>query len=133
MSVGLQSSAEPQEDTDARPAKKTKPKAASPEIDPRFQPVVNAFAAYRDVAGGKMMCSCGLKVNGKIFAMFGRRQFVTKLPKERVDALVSVGDGKRFDPGHGRLMKEWFVVRDGKADWVELAKEAYDFVKRGKS
>ena len=80
-----------------------------------------------------MMCSCGLKVNGKIFAMFGRRQFVTKLPKERVDALVSVGDGKRFDPGHGRLMKEWFVVRDGKADWVELAKEAYDFVKHGKS
>ena len=30
-------------------------------------------------------------------------------------------------------MKEWFVVGDGKADWVELAKEAYDFVKRGKS
>jgi len=53
------------------------------------------------------MSSYGLKVNGKIFAMFGRRQFVTKLPKERVDALVSVGDGKRFDPGHDRLTKEW--------------------------
>ncbi len=115
------------------PTKKTKPKSASPEIDPRFQPVVNAFAAYRDVGGGKMISSYGLKVNGKIFAMFGRRQFVTKLPRERVEALVSVGDGKRFDPGHGRLMKEWFVVGDGKADWVELAKEAYDFVKHGKS
>ncbi len=115
------------------PTKKTKPKAASPEIDPRFQPVVNAFAAYRDVSGGKMMSSYGLKVNGKIFAMFGRRQFVTKLPRERVDALVSAGDGNRFDPGHGRLMKEWVVVPDGTADWVELAKEAYQFVKRAKS
>ena len=37
------------------------------------------------------MSSYGLKVHGKIFAMFGRRQFVTKLPKQRADALVSVG------------------------------------------
>lgn len=79
------------------------------------------------------MSSYGLKVNGKIFAMFGRRQFVTKLPKARVDALVSAGYGKRFDPGQGRLMKEWVVVPDGTADWVELAKEAYQFVKRAKS
>ena len=80
-----------------------------------------------------MMYSYGFKVNGKIFAMFGRRQFVTKLPKARVDALVSAGDGKRFDPGQGRLMKEWVVVPDGTADWVELAEEAYQFVKRAKS
>lgn len=77
------------------------------------------------------MSSYGLKVNGKIFAMFGRGEFVTKLPKERVDQLVSDGKGRRFDPGHGRLMKEWVVVGAGKANWVELAKEAYDFVKQG--
>jgi len=34
----------------------------------------------------------------------------------------------RFDPGHGRLMKEWVVVAHGKVDWVELAREACDFV-----
>lgn len=79
-----------------------------------------------------MMSSYGLKVNGKIFAMFGRRQFVAKLPKSRVDALVNAGTGKRFDPGHGRLMKEWFVVNEGGPDWIELANEAYDFVKRGR-
>lgn len=72
-----------------------------------------------------------LKVNGKIFAMFGRKQFVTKLPKQRVDELVSAGNGKRFDPGHGKLMKEWVVVGVGTGDWVELAKEAYRFVKLG--
>jgi len=43
---------------------------------------------------------------------------------------VSGGQGERFDPGHGRLMKEWIAVRAGAADWVELAREAYDFVKR---
>ena len=80
-----------------------------------------------------MMSSYGLKVNGKIFAMFGRKQFVTKLPKARVDALVKEGEGKNFDPGHGRLMKEWVVVADGGPDWLQLAKEAYEFVKRGNS
>lgn len=28
-------------------------------------------------------------------------------------------------------MKEWVVICRGKADWVELAKEAYRFVKQG--
>lgn len=30
-------------------------------------------------------------------------------------------------------MKELIVVGDGKADWVQLAKEAYQFVKRSSS
>lgn len=30
-------------------------------------------------------------------------------------------------------MKEWIVVWPGKADWVLLAKEAYEFVKTGKT
>jgi hypothetical protein len=111
------------------PRKKTKlPRA---EIGSAFRPIVAAFADYRDVIGGKMMSSYGLKVNGKIFAMFGRKQFVVKLPKARVDSLVTAGDGKRFDPGHGRLMKEWVVVRDGGPNWLDLAAEAYEFVKRG--
>jgi hypothetical protein len=80
-----------------------------------------------------MMSSYGLKVNGNIFAMFGRKQFVTKLPKNRVDELVSAGTGKSFDPGHGRIMNEWFVAAEGAPDWLELAKEAYAFVKRGTS
>ena len=71
---------------------------AAVEIDPRFRPVVDAFANHRDVTGGKVMSSYGLKVKGKIFAMFGRKQFVAKLPKTRVDALVKDGAGKNFDP-----------------------------------
>ncbi len=111
-----------------KPVKETQPV----NIDPSFVPVVETFANDRHVSRGKMMSSYGLKVNGKIFAMFGRGQFVTKLPKKRVDELVSAGHGERFDPGHGRLMKEWVVIRAGTVDWVELAREAYDFVKQGK-
>lgn len=48
------------------------------------------------------MASYGLRINGKIFAMFSRGQFVVKLPKQIVDELVSSRKGKRFDPGHGR-------------------------------
>jgi TfoX N-terminal domain len=101
------------------------------EIDPAFQPVADAFARDRLVTCGKMMSAVGLKVNGKIFAMMSRGNLVVKIPKARVDALVAAGRGKNFDPGHGRLMKEWIAVPPGKARWDELAKEAYEFVKRG--
>ena len=100
------------------------------EIDPIFAPVAEAFAQIRDVSGGRMMSSYGLKVNGKIFAMFGRSKFVAKLPKARIDQLVKLGTGKRFDPGHGRLMKEWIAIAGAEAIWINLAREAYQFVKQ---
>ncbi len=105
------------------------------EIDPRYAPVVKAFAELQDVSqeDRKGFGSGALKVKGKIFAMMSsKRQFVVKLPKNRVDKLVNQGKGQHFDPGQGRIMKEWFVVGRGKANWVELANEAYDFVKQGK-
>jgi hypothetical protein len=113
-------------------AKKTPAKkAAAPELPPRYEAVVHAFIRKADVTGGLMMASYGLRVNGKIFVMFPRGTFVAKLPKARVDALVASGDGVQFDPGHGRLMKEWVVVQNESLDLVNLAEEAYDFVKRG--
>jgi hypothetical protein len=45
---------------------------ASWEGSIRALPVVVAFASEHDVTRGKMMSSYGLKVEGKIFAMFGR-------------------------------------------------------------
>lgn len=77
----------------------------------------------------KRFGSSGLRVNDKIFAMLVKDRLVVKLPKERVDALMESGAGKRFDPGHGRIMKEWISVgHDSKTDWLGLAKEAKEFV-----
>lgn len=103
---------------------------AATEMDPRFAQVAAAFAKDRTVTAGRMMSSFGLKVNGKIFAMVSRSAFVVKLPKARVDELVSAKQGVYFDPRRdGRLMKEWLSVADRKAPWLELAKEAHRFVK----
>lgn len=104
---------------------------AASELDPVFRRVVDAFADDSRVAYGKMMASPGLKVNGKIFAMLSRGRFVAKLPRARVDALVASGAGERFDPGHGRVMKEWVTVAPGAEDWLELAVEAHRFVSEG--
>jgi hypothetical protein len=46
-----------------------------------------------------------------------------------VEALIASGDGTRFDPGHGRHMKEWLAVAPtSEADWLPLAREAMAFV-----
>jgi hypothetical protein len=105
---------------------------SSVEVDPAFAPVVDAFATQQDVTyGGKGFGSAALKVNGKIFAMMSsKRQFVVKLSRDRVEHLARLGQGEYFDPGQGRLMNEW-LVSAATARWVELAREAYRFVKDG--
>ena len=44
------------------------------------------------------------------------------------DELVNAGMGERFDPG-ARKVNEWVSFPAGRANWIELAKEAYRFVK----
>ena len=80
--------------------------------------------------GKKGFGSAALQVNGKIFAMVSSRgAFVVKLPKDRVEALENTGAGRKFDPGHGRLMKEWLELDPAYSeDWLALAKEALQFV-----
>jgi hypothetical protein len=117
----------------AKKVTKRKAVAVAP-VPPTFAAVVSAFAGDHTVSRRRMFSSENvLSVNGKIFAMLGRgSSLVVKLPKERVDELVNAGNGKHFDPGHGRLMKEWVAVEVGAAPWVALAKEARRFVGPGK-
>ncbi len=122
------------------PKTKKKPAPVAGE-DPRFTRVIDALAIERQfkeildayAAGkkepGRRFGTNGLKVNGKLFAMSVRGKLVVKLPKDRVDTLVASGVGERFDPGHGRVMKEWLEVAGAKTSWVDLTKEAHDFVK----
>lgn len=122
-------------------AKRRKGTIAAAEPDPRIAKLVEAFRAdpkLRAVAETfdassasgqpRKFGSNGLKVDGKLFALFTQGTLVVKLPKERVAALVAKGDGKPFDPGHGRLMKEWLTVVSPKLSWSALAKEAHAFV-----
>jgi hypothetical protein len=97
------------------------------KANPKLAAVVDTFEA--NVGRGRKFGSNGLKVGGKLFALFTQGTLVVKLPKTRVAALVAARIGEQFDPGHGRLMKEWLMVRSAKVSWIDLAKDAHDFVK----
>lgn len=85
--------------------------------------------AEHAVQSSRKFGSSALTIRNKIFAMLVKGQLVVKLPKQRVDALLAAGLGERFDPGHGRLMKEWFAVPPtSELDWLVLADEAMQFV-----
>jgi TfoX/Sxy family transcriptional regulator of competence genes len=73
--------------------------------------------------------STSLKTGGRIFAMLVKDRLVVKLPAKRVEELVVQGAGERFDPGHGRIQKEWLsVYSESPDDWLALATEAETFV-----
>jgi len=103
------------------------------DADARFAAVAGAFRGEPDVGlpgDGKGFGSSGLRVRGKIFAMLSSgQQLVAKLPADRVDALLASGDGEPYDPGHGRLMKEWVALKPSSSmEWLPLAREALEFV-----
>jgi hypothetical protein len=96
--------------------------------DRKFAPVLKAYYAGKK-EGGRKFGSNGLKVNGKLFALSTKGTLVVKLPKERVAELVAAKRGAFFDPGHGRLMKEWLEVTGSGVAWIDLANLAYAYVK----
>ena len=109
-------------------------RAVSPEK--RYEQLVAQFAELDGVTipgdepgrEGKFGAAA-LKVGGKIFAMLAQGRLVVKLPRARVDQLVDAGEGERFDPGHGRLMREWLSLDPGsELSWDRVAREALDFV-----
>jgi hypothetical protein len=96
----------------------------------RFEQLAAGFHADPEITEGTGFGSApGLRVKGKIFAMLVKGELVVKLPKGRVDELVASGAAAQFDPGHGRLMKEWAsVAPESSEDWERLAGEALQFV-----
>lgn len=105
------------------------------------QPVVSSEERYARIAETllglpgvsqstkKGFASSGLMIGGKLFAVLRTGELLLKLPARRVETLIASGDGRRFDPGHGRAMKEWVTVKPTAGeDWLALASEAMRFV-----
>jgi hypothetical protein len=125
------------------PSRKTKAPATETRSahDPRVAALLKALRTNRELGaiveafegaarqGGRKFGSNGLKVGGKLFALFTQGTLVVKLPGERVTALVGQRVGKPFDPGHGRLMKGWLAVTSATASWPDLVKEAHAYVR----
>ena len=87
-------------------------------------------ATYGNEGGAqRAFGSTSLKTDGKIFAMLVHERLVVKLPTARVEELVEGGVGERFDPGHGRIQKQWLAVHSLDPDqWRALATESEAFV-----
>lgn len=98
----------------------------------RYAEVVESLLQHPGVTfgsrGRKGFGSTAIKLNGKIVAMLMRERLVLKLPRPRVDALVTADVGERFEPGPGRQMKEWVTIGTAsEAPWLPLAHEALAF------
>lgn len=110
--------------------------AVTPSAE-RWEALVATMLAEGDAtygnAGGAQRAfgSTSLKTDGKIFAMLVKDRLVVKLPAARVAELVGQGVGERFDPGHGRIQKEWLSVSGSDpVAWHSLATESEAFVAR---
>lgn len=70
----------------------------------------------------------GLRVDGKIFAMWVRGALVVKLPRKDVDHAVATQAGVRLEMGRGRVMREWLVVGEPERHWKSIAERARRYV-----
>jgi hypothetical protein len=97
-----------------------------------FERITSGFMSDPTVSQGTGFGSSpALRVRNRIFAMLVGGALVVKLPKDRVDQLVASGIGACFDPGHGRVMREWVTVPVGHAtEWEELTADAFAFVEQ---
>jgi TfoX/Sxy family transcriptional regulator of competence genes len=102
------------------------------DVEARFAELVDALSGRDGVtlgSGRRGFGSGALQVDGHIFAMLTDGRLVLKLPGDRVAALVASGDGRPFDAGKGRPMKEWIALEDPEGtQWLALAREARAFV-----
>jgi hypothetical protein len=102
-------------------------------MEKRYEDLVDGLLGTAGVTpprGGGGFGRSALRFQNKIFAMLVRGRLVVKLPADRVDALVSAGDGVRFDANKGTPMKEWFSLDPrSRLAWLPLAREALDFAR----
>ena len=102
----------------------------TPRPETLFDAATRQYASDRRVSSGTGFgSSAGLRVDGRIFAMLVRDELVVKLPARRVADLLSRNEGRRFEAGKGRPMREWICVAQDQAEqWPRLIDEAFEFV-----
>ena len=104
-------------------------KSNTEKAEALFQSIAKKYGGSSDVPPRRGFGSDALKVNGKIFAALSYGRLLLKLPRERVDALVTAKLAERFSTGAGRPKKEWCTIAPSTtADWLRLSDEARQYV-----
>jgi len=69
--------------------------------------------------------------NGKAAAMFYKEDMIFKLDKNTEKEAIKLKGAKIFDPMGGRPMRGWVQLSYAHSKkWPELAKKAFDYVKK---
>jgi hypothetical protein len=105
-------------------------------VDPaqRFAVLAEALSTRPGVgppgaSGRRGFGSAALTMNGSIFAMLVGGALVLKLPRHRVEGLVTAGTGLPFAAANGTPMREWVALDHGTPESdLALAEEAMRFV-----
>jgi hypothetical protein len=72
-----------------------------------------------------------LKIRKKMFVMFNKERFIVKLPKDRVEELLTSEEVMPYDPGNGKIMREWVIIPEELSEkWISFASEAKQFAKK---
>jgi hypothetical protein len=80
-------------------------------------------------SGRRGFGSAALTMDGSIFAMLVGGALVLKLPRYRVEGLVTAGTGLPFAAANGTPMREWVALDHGTPESdLALAEEAMAFV-----
>lgn len=94
-------------------------------------PYTELRARFADVAEVEVSAgrgAQGLKLGGKMFAMFYKGQLLVKLDPERVRAVIASGDGLPHDPGTGSPMRDRLLVPTSHRHlWVGYAEESWRY------
>jgi hypothetical protein len=100
-----------------------------------FARLTDRYASQPGVTTGTGFGStAGLRIGGRIFAMFMDESLVVKLPADRVQSLIATGQGAPFGSRKGHPMREWVAVGwSSQDDWERVADEALAFVRDGSS
>ncbi len=88
--------------------------------DDPYAALVKKLLRYREVTYSRN----SLWVGRRMFAFSSKDNLILKLPENRVDELISSGEGTRYDPGRGKIRKEWLAVKPTRSTSLRLAKEA---------
>lgn len=102
-----------------------------PETD-FFWTLAKDFLSQDDVTEGSLMGFPCLRHKGQFFGTCDHRSgdLIVKLPRDRVQELISENRGLPFAPA-GRTFKEWVLVKErDERVWVDLLREGQSFAEK---
>jgi hypothetical protein len=119
----------------ARDAKGTSPSEQSGGDDARdlYNELTDDLLYDPAIGRATMMGFPCVRLAGRFLASYDDKAgcLVVKLPGERVNELVEIGDGDSFAPA-GKVFREWVSIpRVDRELWQALLAEAVDFARQG--